>query len=323
MKLYLPNSANLQNIEGFFKRYSPKGPKTLQFKMHDRYVHVHPAALAMAACLGEAAHLAGVTLRGRVRRVRSLPYLIRMGLFPFLRLDPGQEIAGHEEAGRFIPLTQIRNNEELKAAIVNVIPLLHAESEIANPIRYLFSELVRNALEHARSPVGAFVCAQYYRNSERLSIGVADAGRGIRASITEHHPVTSAMEAIALALQPGVTGVTRRIGGNESNAGAGLFFTKGIARLSRNYFIIYSDDCLFKLLRGPESGDPVLYTDPADDPHFFTIGLPEWRGTVVGIDISVAPGSSFSELLSAIDKAYDLDVKKRKKAYYKMIQFLK
>jgi len=323
VKLYLPNSANLQNVEGFFRRFSPEDPTTLSFQMHPRYVHLHPAALAMAACLGEVAHSNGARVKGRVRRVRSLPYLVRMGLFGHVRLDPRLEISGHEEAGRFIPLTQIRSNEDLRTAIVDVIPLLHADPEIANPIRYLFSELVRNVLEHARSPVGAFVCAQYYRNSERLSIGVADAGIGIRASLAQHHRVTSAVEAIALALQPGISGATGRIGGNESNAGAGLFFTKGIARLSRNYFIIYSDDCLFKLLRGPEGREPVLHTHPSDDPHWFTTGLPEWRGTVVGIDISVAPGTSFSSLLTEINKAYSLDVKKRKKAYYKMIQFAK
>ena len=107
-----------------------------------------------------------------------------------------------------------------------MIPLLHAPEEVADPIQYVVSEMVRNVLEHADSPVGAFICAQYYRDLERLSIGIADAGVGIRNSMARSHKVTSSREAILLALQPGVTGVTARIGGNESNAGAGLFFTK-------------------------------------------------------------------------------------------------
>lgn len=321
MKIHLPNSANLQNIEGFFRRFSPENGGFLDFSMHDRYVHAHPAALAMAACIGELTHSLNITPRGKVHNVRSLPYLIRMNLFKYLRLDPRRQIEAHEESGRFIPLTQIRSNEELRRTIVSLIPLLHAPPEVADPIKYVMSEMVRNVLEHADSPVGAFVSAQYYRNKKRISIGIADAGIGIRQSITRSHCAPTARDAILLALQPGITGVTSKIGGNEFNAGAGLFFTKSIAGLSRNFFVIYSDDCLFKLLRGPERERPVLNADPSRDYHRITTGLPRWRGTVIGIDIAVEPGRDFSDFLSIIREAYSIDVKKRKRDFFKKIRF--
>lgn len=321
MKLHLPNSAHLQNIEGFFRRFSPEDNRQPRFTMHKQYVHMHPCALAMAACLGELMHCKGVTPSGSVQQVRSLPYLIRMKLFEYLRLKPGQPITAHEESGRFIPLTQIKTGEELHQAIVNLVPLLHAPPEVADPIKYVFSEMVRNVLEHANSEVGAFVCAQYYRNRERLSIGIADAGVGIRKSIARSHNVRSAADAIVLALQPGITGATSRIGGNESNAGAGLFFTKSIAGLSRNFFIIYSDDCMFKLLRGPSSSDAALRANPQYDHHRITTKLPSWPGTVVGIDINVEPGRQFSDFLAIIRQGYSIDVKKKKKAFYKRIRF--
>ena len=44
MKLQLPNSAHLQNIEGFFRKFSPIQTDRLYFSMHNRYVYVHPAA---------------------------------------------------------------------------------------------------------------------------------------------------------------------------------------------------------------------------------------------------------------------------------------
>lgn len=321
MKVFLPNSANLQNIEGFFRKYSSKNNKRLRFSMHKRYVHMHPAALAMAACLGEFAKHEKIPIKGEVANVRSLPYLIRMNLFDFIRLDPGKSIEEHEESGRFIPLTQIKNNDELRQVIVSIIPLLHAPPEVADPIKYVLSEMVRNVLEHANSPLGAFICAQYYRNQEKISIGIADAGVGIRQSITRSHRAQTAEDAIMLALQPGITGVTKKVGGNEFNAGAGLFFTKSIASLSRNYFIIYSDDCLFKLLKRPETERPILHANPNSDYHKITDGLPRWRGTIVGIDIAVEPGSEFSEFLSTIRKAYSIDVKKKKVEYFRKIRF--
>jgi anti-sigma regulatory factor (Ser/Thr protein kinase) len=290
--------------------------------MHREYVHVHPAALAMAACMGDLVHSTGGVATGTVRQVPSLPYMIRMRLFDFLRLDPGRTIEEHEEAGRFIPITKITNNDELRNVITNMIPLLHAPEEVADPIQYVVSEMVRNVLEHAASPVGAFICAQYYRDLGRLSIGIADAGVGIRNSMARSHKVTSSREAILLALQPGVTGVTARIGGNESNAGAGLFFTRSIAALSGNYFFLHSGPAMFKLLRPRRPGERELNADPSDDDHTMTTDLPNWAGTVVGIDISVKGGRRFGVLLDEIRKSYTLDTKTKKKAYYRRIRFV-
>lgn len=321
MRLNLPNSAHLQNIEGFLRRYSPSGERQLDVGFHDRYVHVHPFALAMAACAGELMHMKGARTRGRVPDLSSMPYLIRMGLFEYLRVSPPREISEHEGSGRFVPLTQIRTSGELQNVIVNLIPLLHAPAEVADPIKYVFSEMVRNVLEHSKSPVGAFVCAQYYRKDDRLSIGIADAGIGIQKSIRRSHRANSARAAIELALRPGISGATSRIGGNEFNAGAGLFFTKSIAALSGNFFALYSGDTLFKLLRTPEGQIRELHPDPTEDRHKFTEGLPVWQGTVVGINISVRPDEAFSDLMSTIYKSYKIDVKKKKKDFFKQIRF--
>jgi hypothetical protein len=60
-----------------------------------------------------------------------------------------------------------------------------------------------------------------------------DVGRRRRESMALSHRVPTDAAALRLALQPGITGTTHRIGGTEFNAGAGLFFTKSIASLSR------------------------------------------------------------------------------------------
>jgi anti-sigma regulatory factor (Ser/Thr protein kinase) len=321
VRIHLPNSAHLHNLDGFLRKCSPDDPTKLEFSMHDRWVSVHPVVVAMTACAGQLVSENGGTTTGEINDVGSLPYLIRMKLFEHLNLAPGREIEEHEESGRVIPLIQIKTAEELRNAIVNLVPLLHAPAEQANSIKYVFSELARNVLEHARSPVGAFICAQYYRESSRVSIGIADAGVGVRQSMARSHRVRTAQQAITLALQPGISGVRRRPGGNESNAGAGLFFTKSIAALSRNFFVIYSEDCMFKLLRGSRNKSVALHGNPEDDNHKFVTGLPPWPGTVVGINLSIAPGRAFADFLAAIGRAYSGEARAKKKEYYKRIQF--
>lgn len=211
-------------------------PTQLKFSMNPRWVAVHPVVLAMTACLATRVAHAGGSIVGEITKVPTLPYLIRMGLFEYLRMDPGRVIVAHEGSGRFVPLTRIKDNDELKKVILDIIPLLHAPPAVADPIRYVFSEMVRNALEHSNSPFGVIVCAQYYIKSKRIAIGIADGGDGVLQSMQRSHQVHTAQEAMHLALQPGITGVTRRIGGNETNAGAGLFFTKSISVMSRNRF---------------------------------------------------------------------------------------
>jgi len=322
MKISIPNSAWIQNVGGFLSKFDPSEPDKLEIEFHDRWVAVHPSILALTACAGLLVKHHGGTISGHVPQIRSLPYLIRMGLFDYLGINPGQEIAEHEAAGRFVPLTNIRKNEDLRTAITDLVPLLHAPPEVAAPIKYVFSEMVRNALEHSGSPVGAVVCAQYFKKSNRISIGIADAGRGILKSMRQHHAVANSKDSIGLALQPGITGVTSRIGGDEFNAGAGLFFTKSIAALSRNLFLLYSGDSAFKLLRVPRGETTVLKANPQNDKHRFLTGIPEWHGTIVGIDINVEEGRSFAELLDEIRQAYSIDVKSRRKAYYKKARFV-
>lgn len=75
---------------------------------------------------------------------------------------------------------------------------------------------------------------------------------------------------------------------------------------------------MFKLC--PSGGD-LLYADPKADSHKLVTGLPNWQGTVVGVDIAVENGRNFSALIDYIRKSYTIGVKRSKKAYYKSINF--
>lgn len=317
MRLHLPNSAFLGNIETYVRRVDSSAPESLEVTFNDRWVAVHPLVLATVACAGATVRARGGIVGVAIPSARSLPYFVRMRLFEHLGVDPGLTIQEHEAAGRFIPLTQIRTKEQLSAFIIDMIPLLHATPQEADPIKYVVSELVRNALEHSRSQVGAFVCAQYFSTSGRLAIAVADSGIGILGSMQTHHHVATAEEAIALALQPGVTGTTSKWGGTEYNAGAGLFFTKAIACASRNFFVAYSGDAMFKLRRTAAGTTPRINPDPADDVATRHADLPPWPGTAVGIDVSMDESVTFDELLSDIRDVYFVDVRKRKRTFKK------
>jgi anti-sigma regulatory factor (Ser/Thr protein kinase) len=321
MRVYFPNSGHLANFGGFARRQDMSDPSFLDFGMHPSYVSVHPLALSMAAAAAQRIRDEGGEVRADLAGSdRSIRYLSRMKLTDVMGVDPGLPLTEHAPEGRFIPVTQVLNQRDLNDFVVDMVPLLHATPDEAGPIKYVVTELVRNVLEHAGSRVGAMVAAQYYARTERLSIGVADLGIGLRRSLALHR-VGSDIEAIHLALRPGVTGTTLRLGGNEQNAGAGLFFIKSIALASGNHFVIYSGTAMFKLLRGRGTEQPVLLPDPVADRATREIDLPLWPGTAVGVDISIAAANTFADLLAEIRQAYRLDVRDRTKAKYRRPKF--
>jgi anti-sigma regulatory factor (Ser/Thr protein kinase) len=202
-----------------------------------------------------------------------------------------------------------------------MIPLLHLAAEQAKTTGYIVSELVRNVLEHSEARTGALLCAQYYKKSNSIRIGIADTGLGIKATITRSHRAENDLEAIRLALMPGITGTTRKEGGTEQNAGAGLFFIKSIASVNRDFFVIYSGAGLFKLLKKTSARKIRLHADPFEDRHTAAAHMPYWQGTVVGVDITLDQTEEFSRLLDAIRETYGSAIRERRKERYKKPRF--
>ncbi len=252
----------------------------------------------------------------------SKHYLVRMGLFKILNITSDISIVEHEPAGRFIPITQIKTSEELTRFITDMIPLLHLGPQQAQTLGYIVSELGRNVIEHADAINGAILCAQYYKKSNSIRIGIADTGAGIRSTINRSYSAKSHLEALKLALTPGITGTTRKEGGTEQNAGAGLFFIKSIASVNRDFFVIYSGSGFYKLLKKRSGKSLALNADPFQDRHSKHDNFPFWQGTVVGVDITLDQTEEFSMLLDAIRDTYTLAVRERKKARYKGPQFI-
>jgi anti-sigma regulatory factor (Ser/Thr protein kinase) len=321
MKIHLPNSAFLGNIDPFLKGFDPSNPNELEITANKKWMFIHPVILSMIASLGLTLNPSNIILEKL--EATSKHYLERMELFKFLGISSGIKINKHESSGRFIPLTQITNSTDLTNFIREMVPFLHLEQQRAQSIKYIISELVRNVLEHAQSKYGAIVSAQYYKKSNSIRIGIADTGVGIRKTINESHYTKDDLEAIRLALIPGITGTTSKEGGTELNAGAGLFFVKSIAAVNHSHFMIYSGHAMYKLLKNNHSKKThLLHADPFYDKHSKKHDLPYWQGTIVGIDISLDMTETFSLLLDLIRDTYTKAVKERKQAKYRRAKFI-
>ncbi len=321
--LYIPNSIALRNFDSIFKKNDfDFSDGKVDIRFHLKYVAMHPVGLVLYASLGDYFRLNEIETTAAINyKIRSIPYLQRMGLFSTLDYSDPVETKMHEEAGRFIPLTRITNSEQLTDLLRKIDPLLHTTRDISITVKHVFSELLRNVLEHSLSPLGGHVCATYNHNRKKISIGISDTGQGILKGMIGYKRFTSHKEAILSALKPGISGTTKRLGGTRENAGAGLFFTKCIAQSTRNHFLIYSGDSYFKLLTGPLSEDIQFNANPEDDHATIKDSLPVFPGTVIGIDIHIEDTTAFNKLMQMIGDSYRASLKKMKKDYYKRIKF--
>src|SRR3989344_5809037 len=315
MKFHLPHGGFLGNIDQFVRGFDSTEPDKLVITAAEKWLWVHPMVLSMVASLALKLKKDNITCQKIT--ARSGHYLKRMGLFDFLGTKSGMDISTHDSSGRFIPLTQITSSDGLTRFLTEMIPMLHLAPKQVEPIRYIVSELARNVLEHAETKDGAVICAQYYLSSNKIRIGIADTGIGIRKSLSRAHATNSDIDAIRLSLIPGVTGTTIREGGTALNAGAGLFFIKSIAYTNRDFFVIYSGTGMYKLLKRNLKEKFVLHANPTIDRHSEQKDLPRWSGTVIGIDISLDSTEEFTALLDLIRNTYSRAIRERKEQRHK------
>lgn len=293
-KLIIPTNAHIHAAGHFLSLNKPfrrKGKRAV-LQLNSKWMHLDPMSLSMTAAWGTWCRRQGYEIEIENLSPRA-NYAARMKLFQCLGIEYNPGVIEHEEAGRFMPLCQVADQQNLTAVISDISALLHLDQDPDSlaAVQYCVSELLRNVLEHSGSQEGAFVCAQRYTNTRphRVTIGVADCGNGIARHLGHVHPdaLYSDQIALGLAMRPGITGALPGLYGTPDNAGAGLFITRCIAKGTGGYFLLISGDAAYRLRRARATDDQIdLYVDPFDDPRHDLWQLPEkWLGTAVALEI--------------------------------------
>jgi hypothetical protein len=253
-------------------------------------MHLEPLGLSMMATWGAWCKRNNQCIYANNLSKRT-DYAAKMGLFRILGIDYGCFFNEHEEIGRFLPLQNVKTQNDIKSAIADVSALIHLSE---NPdslaaVQYCMSELLRNVIEHSNSPDGAYICAHNYsgRGPHRVTLAIADCGCGIRNHLQKVYPeiTNDDLKALQLAMKPGITGEIPGIYGTADNAGAGLFITRSIAKGTGGYFEIISGNAVYRLRRASVKQQSFLFPDPFLDISDKWMLKNPWKGTAVTIEI--------------------------------------
>jgi STAS-like domain of unknown function (DUF4325) len=185
-------------------------------------------------------------------------YLTKCGFFDLF--DPNARVedprAGSDVTGR---LTRIQQSRDIPKFAGDVMAMLAiGDEDLEGAVKYSLVELLRNVVQHSRSPVGGTALAQYFPNTGLVEVAVADFGIGIAQALRpRYEDLDSDLKALKFSLLPHVSGTFGRseYGSMQDNAGLGLFFIKEIATRAGGGFHLGSGAALVNLW-GNQDGSP-------------------------------------------------------------------
>jgi anti-anti-sigma regulatory factor len=199
-------------------------------------------------------------------------YLNRMDVFDRVELV---ECAPHttgrnDRSDALVELTRLDNPDQVDGAafrlansLVGGIPGVDrneppdemtgftAFDRLVEPIQYALSELLENAMTHARrrgyTDARVWVASQYYPSSGKIRLGVVDNGCGFLATLLSHPDLRREThhEAILTALRPRIScNRDLYVGMESTNQGVGLTTTCRIAEHAGGRLVIVSGDAV-------------------------------------------------------------------------------
>lgn len=244
------------DVVAIYRAIIESGEATVEIDA-SRVEFIDPFGLCMLAAVVNKLHEADVSIVIQGIDSSVLEYLRRMDFLKQCRMDQGlSNAAGRKNrADRLVEVHRItdrrdidRSAARLAQAIIGRITDVRLDDmpdemsgksevdQVEHPLRYVFNELIENALTHGRgkgfNKASAWVAAQYYPSSGKMRLAVVDDGCGFLESLRGHPelPEVTHAAAIKTALKAKVSR-NRDMGlmDDSVNQGVGLTVIREIA----------------------------------------------------------------------------------------------
>jgi len=265
----------------------PKGDNELVLDFSE-VAFLEPWALALFTAYGLQMKQNGAQVSSRLDPHNPCNvYLRQMGIEEVLRT--GQSTQAWDDSHQNTGLHVISSHQDVvrfrkSAALLGGGP----DESAMDALEYGMTELGRNVVQHAASPIGGVAIAQYFPEAHRIQIAICDCGIGVREALLPRYPeISGNLEALKLALLPHVSGAMPHGPYHSSeNAGLGLFISKEICWRSQGSFWIVSRDALIGVNHDDASARERIYRT-----------INPWPGTLVVMDLPSKGVEDFAGLI--------------------------
>jgi len=242
---------------------------------HVRFVD--PCGLVVFSCVADTFRNTGVPLKLKEFSTDLLTYISRMDAFAGF-IPEGTELSQRRDRRDvLVEVTKVQGGHDtedtarrLATAMVGHIPDLQVDEEpdemtgmsiqdrLLEPLEYIFSELLDNVFQHARTPVFdqayAWVSAQYAPKTDKIRLAIADNGCGFLYALREHPNLVEKTDAgaINLALQERMSSNPALLlmgSGTSTNQGVGLTIVSKIAQRANGRMWVASGSAIVEAVR--------------------------------------------------------------------------
>lgn len=242
---------------------------------HVRFID--PCGLVVFSCVADAFRDTNAPLELKAFSTDLLAYISRMDAFGGFVPEDMELGQRRDRRDALVEVTKVQEGREIEgtarrlaAAMVGHIPDLQVDSEpdemtgvslqdrLLEPLEYIFSELLDNVFQHARTPVFdkacAWVGAQYTPTSDKIRLAIADNGCGFLYALREHPNLTEKTDAgaINLALQERISSNPALLlmgSGASTNQGVGLTIVSRIAHRANGRMWVASGSAIVEAVR--------------------------------------------------------------------------
>jgi hypothetical protein len=228
-----------------------------------------PFAMLYVACAARSHRERGGTFR--LVGADEQSYAAYMGLFSEFDAAYPKRQSGVQENENYVAIRSIsrayliETANEIKASHIGEVIESDARrfarlltqtdrGPLVDALTYCLREIIRNGYEHSEASE-VLVCGQYRPTSGRVDLAIADRGSGLLKTLSKNPlvRVVTEIEAVKVALLPGISGKGRPHGGRRrrshdpwANTGYGLYMTHRVCR-EGGVFTICSGDALLRL----------------------------------------------------------------------------
>lgn len=136
-------------------------------------------------------------------------YLSRINFFQLLSIEYVESFRRQNTAGSLLEITNVSKGSMVYGLTEDIIQIIERSFELdldtRETIVLILNELICNTSIHAKTKSGGYVYCQRYSNRGRLELIIADAGIGIKRSLSSKFPSLTNKEAVEKSIEFGVS----------------------------------------------------------------------------------------------------------------------
>lgn len=200
-------------------------------------------------------------------------YASRMKLWEALNIPAPYQINDLSSKGRFLPVHRFDlSTRDVVSVTTELISIINktASEEYRTSLNICIEELVNNFFDHANSDdeLPCLIAAQSWPKGKLVQVAIADAGIGIRNSLSENTHLQDTLETQNACTLASTYGISSKP--NKGHSGYGLALAKDLMKQANGSYILVSGNELYSTTENKAISSKLQY------PWDGTILVLEW-----------------------------------------------